>query len=414
MRRKLKRNPGCGVTLQEAFERLIQQKKENGKLRTAENYRSTVNKLWGYLSGPPANLTLRHITGDWVSGFVRWLEEKHPGKPQTADFYFRNLRALYNAACAMYKVEFPEGAPPFGKTVFREKPSAKRALAKQEMGRLFSPAFRENAPLCLCESLDILLFILFMRGMVFQDVYNLSWNMVDTDNHVHYLRSKTKVPIDTEISSEARIIMERYRTQDCPYVFPFLHRCKSNKKKEINEQSALRRVNRHAHRLGKLCGLPIPLSTYVMRHTFATLMLEASKPVELISQCLGHTSIRTTELYLSRISVARVDKEVNDMFDKMLREQVNKMKKNRKRPKVIEKSLENPPILGNNPASAMPHTGRNSEMHPPEEKYPFLCKKETQLTQNFYLGTYNATKIGILRKITKYYQIISSVFFLQS
>ena len=144
--------------------------------------------------------------------------------------------------------------------------------------------------------------------------------MTDGDNHVHYLRSKTGVPIDTEIPSEARVIMERYREKGCPYVFPFLHRHKSGKaEKELTEQSALRRVNRHAHRIGELARLPIPLSTYVMRHTFATLMLEAAKPVELISQCLGHASIRTTQLYLSRLSVTRVDKEVNDMFDRMLR-----------------------------------------------------------------------------------------------
>lgn len=387
MKRNLEENPGCGVTLQEAFGKLIRQKEENGKLRTAENYRSTVNKLQSYLSENPGNPLLRDITGDWVAGFVCWLEEKHPGKPQTADFYFRNFRALYNIARMEYRTGIPEGFTPFRKTVFKEKPTAKRALAKEETDKLLNPAFREKTEEYLCESLDILLFILFMRGMVFQDVYNLTWEMTDTDNHIHYLRSKTKVPIDTGISSEARVIMERYRERECPYVFPFLHRNKDKRiKKELSEQSALRRVNRHAHLLGELSGLPIPLSTYVMRHTFATLMLEASKPVELISQCLGHASIRTTELYLSRISVARVDKEVNDMFDKLLRPAVKKVKKKKEREctEVKEISSKYLPFTENAPADTTLPVRKEKETHPSEKKYPFLRKKETKPSQDLY------------------------------
>ncbi len=363
MKKKLKQHSRSRVTLADAFGRLIARKEEDGKSRTAENYRSTVNKLKVYLGDTTdkvavgeatyGKLAFGEITTDWVAGFAGWLEEAHPGKPQTADFYFRNLRAMYNTACTEYDTGVSEGYNPFRKIVFREKPSAKRALVKEETEKLLDPAFREEVAECLCESLDILLFILFMRGMVFQDVYNLTWGMIDADNHVHYLRSKTKVPIDTEIPSEARTIMERYRSPDSLYVFPFLHRYKGGKnEKELSEQSALRRVNRHAHRIGNQAGLPILLSTYVMRHTFATLMLEAAKPVELISQCLGHASIRTTQRYLSRLSVTRVDKEVNDMFDRMLRPVTTKVKKNNKgRPKKktkIESKKERNDLLHKN------------------------------------------------------------------
>lgn len=48
-------------------------------------------------------------------------------------------------------------------------------------------------------------------------------------------------------------------------------------------------------------------------------MLEAGYPVELIGQCLGHTSVNTTHIYLSRISSGRVDTAVNEMFNRMVR-----------------------------------------------------------------------------------------------
>lgn len=56
-----------------------------------------------------------------------------------------------------------------------------------------------------------------------------------------------------------------------------------------------------------------------MRHSWATLMLEAGKSVEIISQCMGHTSIRTTQIYLSSISTTKVDREVNDMLNRFIR-----------------------------------------------------------------------------------------------
>lgn len=65
--------------------------------------------------------------------------------------------------------------------------------------------------------------------------------------------------------------------------------------------------------------LPAPLTTYVLRHTWATLMLEAGYPVELIGQCLGHTSANTTRIYLAGISSDRVDTAVNDMFNRLVR-----------------------------------------------------------------------------------------------
>lgn len=48
-------------------------------------------------------------------------------------------------------------------------------------------------------------------------------------------------------------------------------------------------------------------------------MLEAGKSVEVISQCMGHTSIRTTQIYLSSISTTKVDREVNDMLNRFIR-----------------------------------------------------------------------------------------------
>lgn len=355
------------IPLPEAFEALIDRTTKHGNPNTAANYRSALNKLKVYLtektrdgntcksegespdgstgSGSPAKpekiaptetmetFALQDITSEWVGNFATWLEEKHPDKLQTADFYFRIVRALYNKTCREYHFDPPGGLNPFRNISFRKPPAMKRAVVAAEVQKLTVPSFRERVPELLRECLDVLLFILYMRGMVFQDVYCLMWDMVTGDNHVRYLRNKTGMPIVTEIPPEARRIMERYREAGCSYVFPFLHRNKKGKTngKQLCEKSALHRINQQALQIGKLAGLPIPLTTYVMRHTFATLMLEGGKSIEIISQCLGHTSIRTTLYYLSQISVTKVDKEVSDMFDQMLRPEKESKKESGKK-----------------------------------------------------------------------------------
>jgi site-specific recombinase XerD len=42
----------------------------------------------------------------------------------------------------------------------------------------------------------------------------------------------------------------------------------------------------------------MPLTTYVARHSFATILKRSGAPTEFISESLGHKDLRTTENYL--------------------------------------------------------------------------------------------------------------------
>lgn len=389
------------ILLSEAFEALIDRTMQHGNPNTAANYRSALYKLNVYLA--EECFTLQDVTSEWVKDFAAWLEEQHTGKLQTADFYFRFVRALYNKACREHHFDPPGGLNPFRNVSFKKSPVMKRAIVAEQVRQLTDQSFRERVPETLRECLDVLLFILYMRGMVFQDVYCLTWDMVTSDNHVRYLRNKTGIPIATEIPPEAREIMERHREANCSHVFPFLYRNKKEKTngKPLCVKSALHRINQQARQIGRLAGLPIPLTTYVMRHTFATLMLEGGKSIEIISQCLGHTSIRTTLYYLSQISVAKVDKEVNEMFDHLLRpekesEKERDIKTKTTRKKNRKRGKNNPPenvtdsnIIAINKKEKEPKkellecTEEETERNPSNGESSFPCEKERQTTHFF-------------------------------
>jgi len=54
-------------------------------------------------------------------------------------------------------------------------------------------------------------------------------------------------------------------------------------------------------KLAELCGIDSNLTSYVSRHSFATQAMQKSIPLNAISAMLGHSSIKTTEIYLKSL-----------------------------------------------------------------------------------------------------------------
>lgn len=329
-------------------------------LRTLENYRSAISKVREFAGDNWQRLTVAAITRQWTDNFTRWLQQQHADKPQTVDFYLRTFRAVYRHALNL--TESTANAQPFGGPRPGGSFSAKRALKRDDMLKILSPELREKLKPRQIEALDVLVFIFYSRGMAFQDVYRLRWSMI-SDGHIRYKRSKTGALIDVEVVPELEEIMRRYHRKDSPYVLPFLHESrKGNIGKELSEKSALRRINRAVY---NIIG-DVKLTTYVLRHTWATLMLEDGSPVEVISQCMGHSSIRTTQIYLSRISSRKIDKAVRGMYDRQLRHNVPEETK----VDITEtKSPLSPQMVGQN----------HGLLSIGNKKCPFLTKKGTSI-----------------------------------
>ncbi len=329
-------------------------------LRTLENYRSAISKVREFAGDNWQRLTVTAITRQWTDNFTRWLQQQHADKPQTVDFYLRTFRAVYRHALNL--TESTANAKPFGGPRPGGGFSAKRALKRDDMLKILSPELREKLKPRQIEALDVLVFIFYSRGMAFQDVYRLRWGMI-SDGHIRYKRSKTGALIDVEVVPELEEIMRRYHRKDSPYVLPFLHESrKGNTGKELSEKSALRRINRAVY---NIIG-DVKLTTYVLRHTWATLMLEDGSKVEVISQCMGHSSIRTTQIYLSRISSRKIDKAVRGMYDRQLRHNVPEETK----VDITETKSPLPPqMVGQN----------HGLLSLRNKKCPFLTKKVTSI-----------------------------------
>ncbi|KGN77507.1 hypothetical protein HR17_00005, partial [Porphyromonas gulae] len=57
------------------------------------------------------------------------------------------------------------------------------------------------------------------------------------------------------------------------------------------------KMNAYLKEIADLCNIRKPLSVHMARHTFATMSLSKGVPIESVSKMLGHTNIKTTQIY---------------------------------------------------------------------------------------------------------------------
>lgn len=320
------------------FEELIRDKKKMGKERTAANYQSAWNKFSSYLKDKTNELTLMDFTANLVQNYVFWLlQDEDSGNIDlhagTQDFYLKNLKAMYNKVIRNQRYLPPAGNP-FSNLHIKVPPTRKRALSKEEIKRLSELDL--SATPHLESALNLALFLFYARGMCFIDAYNLRIENIK-DNHIHYVRSKTRVALQVKIIPEMANIIHAYRKKDSPWLFPFLHE-NMQEPGEISAQSSLHRTNCYLKEIGEAQGYLYPLTTYVMRHSWATMMVEADTELSVISQSMGHKSLLTTEIYVGELSVSKVDQASDNMLDNLIRNP--KKRKRRIETKTIVQPLD--------------------------------------------------------------------------
>ena len=142
-------------------------------------------------------------------------------------------------------------------------------------------------------------------GMSFADLAHLEKSALD-QSVLRYNRIKTKTPMSVEVLDTARGMINQLRSNqepipDCPdYLFDIL--CSNKKRKDERAyreyQSALRNFNNRLKDLARVLRLKSPVSSYTLRHSWATTAKYRGVPIEMISESLGHKSIKTTQIYL--------------------------------------------------------------------------------------------------------------------
>ena len=275
----------------------IERKQELKKVGMAAAYKSTRSSLAKFISRPDVRMS------EVDSAFVRRYEDflySNGSSGNTVSYYLRNLRSLYNQAVT--DGYHPRGEYPFAKAQTRPAKTVKRALSRTDMQNL-ADLNLENEPE-LEFTRDLYLFSFYAQGMAFVDIAYLRKSNI-RNGFIQYIRRKTGQIINIRIESCMKKIIDHYKTKS-EYIFPII--TSSDEKIAYRQyQNSLGYYNKQLKKISDLLGLPSPLTSYVARHTWATAARNKNIPLSVISAGMGHTSEKTTQIYLASLDNSIID-----------------------------------------------------------------------------------------------------------
>lgn len=273
-----------------------------------------------YPKNTTASLSMQEIfTPERLKEYEDWLAGQQ-SSPNTISTYMRTLQAVYNR----WMSPGIEGYNPvlFKDVYTKVESRTKRALTAEQMEQLRNTDF-SVLTLRQQQVLTYFLLMFMLRGMPFIDLAHLRKSDL-RNRRITYRRHKTGKLMVVDVPPDAMRLLQKYRDKtDSEYLFPLLHGGLFMEEHHHRYQETLRHFNRELARLMKQLLPGVSVSSYTARHTWATLAYHSGVPVGLISQSLGHSSIRVTMSYLKPFDA--------EVIDRINRQVISLVKKSKKR-----------------------------------------------------------------------------------
>lgn len=291
---------------------VIERLEDEGRFGTAHVYRSTLRAFLHYWESrhPKEEMRMKKVfTPATVQEFQRHLQERML-RMNTLSTYLRMLRAIYNRALLKGLVSYVPGL--FSHVYTGTRADVKRALPPADMGHVLSISPSLCPELKEAQIWFALLFLL--RGMPFADLARLR-KCDFKDGMISYRRQKTGRQVRVQVTAEAagllRLCADHHASS--PYLLNILWDEKQqfplgSREEYKHYQQILRNFNRKLKLLATALGLSGKLSSYTARHTWATTAFHKKIAVGIISNALGHSSVKVTETYLKPFENEVLDK----------------------------------------------------------------------------------------------------------
>ena len=301
--------PACsvGITIEDGFKAEIERLESLGKINSATKHKYALQVLDGY---KPTTMALEAIDLDYLKGLELYLRQRG-NKDNSIATRFAIFKAIYNKAVKEGKVAVKQNPFSIHQVGSLWAKTRKRAIDKDDIQRLIDLEITEGHTTEYRRlAKDLFLFSYFTAGMNFGDIARLRYKDI-LRGRVNYSRHKTQKLLSFQLVPMALQILEKYGTAGHgeDYIFPILNRHEHTSPQQIFNRlhKVLRKVNRELKVLGEMIGLGMPLTTYVARHTYATVLKRSGVSVALISESLGHSDLSTTQIYLDSFENSQID-----------------------------------------------------------------------------------------------------------
>ena len=264
---------------------------------TAKTYRDALASFSNFRNGE--DVSFDALDRETICRYEAWMKDKGL-KLNTSSCYFRTLKTLYLKAVDM---GLTEDKDIFSRVFTGFATTAKRAITIDGIRKILKLRLKDGSALAFARDMFMLSF--YLQGISFVDMAYLK--KADIRNGVlQYSRKKTGQAITISWEREMQEIVDAYShlAKDTPYLLPIIRKQDGTERRQY--EKAEHNVNRNLKKIGVMAGLHIPLTTYVSRHSWASIMRDMGNDISVISRGLGHEDIKTTQIYLSAIDNSTV------------------------------------------------------------------------------------------------------------
>jgi integrase len=250
-----------------------------------------------YKGGKP--LKFVDITSTWLKKFELHLQ-KHGKSRSTLGIYTRNIKVLFNYAVKHHEVKVPN---PFKDFTPKSSEGHKIALTAYQISLIAN--YKTTHPQMMFYR-DIFMFSFLGNGMNLSDIARLKFSNV-VDGEILFVREKTKnketkeEKLSVPISKNMQSIIDRHGNKVVGhdgFLFPILKPDWSEERKFAEVKQLVKQTNKYLKRIALAVGIKEHVSSYVARHSWASVSKNSGVSIEFISESMGHSSVLITKRYL--------------------------------------------------------------------------------------------------------------------
>lgn len=289
----------------------ISRQKRMQRLGTAKTYTSAYQRFKEFRK--EADLTFEQLAPDMIEEYEAWLTNRGL-KLNTIRFYLRTLNSMLRKAVNEGLLSENNGL--FHRVHLSYVKTMKRAISEADIRLIQQLPLASGSITAFAR--DVFMFSFYMRGMPFVDIAFLKKS--DLRNGVlSYCRRKTSQHLIIAWEKEQQEIVERYAhlTIHTPYMLPIIHKTDGTEYKQYQQMQE--NINRALKRIGRKIGLKMPLTTYVARHSWASIARNMNISLSVISEGLGHQSYKTTQVYLDSIDTSKINEANKSIIQRINR-----------------------------------------------------------------------------------------------
>lgn len=301
-------NRTTNKTVGEYYLTYIQNLKKEKRIRYAGMLEVSYNSFIKF--NKHLDIPFSDIDVAWLKRYELWMKEQNLSV-STISTRVRHLRAVFNLAIAEHSIK--NDCYPFHsyKVSKLNRQTVKRALSKQDILKVMQYKGTSSME---CLAIDIFIFSYLNAGINFIDIAKLKHSNI-AENHLIYNREKTKKLINVPLQVKALEIIAKYQKDKSPYLFPILSPFHKTEVQIANRlHKMLAKINKHLKEIGERLELPIPLTTYVARHSYATVLKRAGVSTSIISESLGHSSEKITQVYLDSFDNEQINNAMKNLL----------------------------------------------------------------------------------------------------